>query len=48
VLLILMFTGGEYLQPMMDSLIGKIMLVAGGVMVLIGSLWIKKISNLDV
>jgi tight adherence protein B len=48
VLLILMFTGGEYLQPMMDSLIGKIMLVAGGIMVLIGSLWIKKISNLDV
>ena len=33
---------------MMDSLIGKVMLVVGGVMVLIGSLWIKKISNLDV
>ena len=48
VLLILMFTGGEYLQPMMDSLIGKVMLVVGGVMVLIGSLWIKKIANLDV
>lgn len=48
VLLVLLFTGAEYLQPMLDSLVGKIMLVVGGVMVLIGSLWIKQISNLDV
>ncbi len=48
VLLILLFTGGEYLQPMLDSMVGKVMLVVGGIMVLIGSLWIKQISNLDV
>ena len=48
VLLALSFTGGDYLQPMFDSLVGKIALVAGGVMVIIGSLWIKKISELDV
>jgi len=48
VLLALIFTGGDYLQPMFDSLIGKIMLVVGAVMVMIGSLWIKQISKLDV
>jgi tight adherence protein B len=48
VALALVFTGGDYLQPMLDSLIGRIALVFGGVMVLIGSLWIKKISELDV
>ena len=48
VLLILLFTGAEYLQPMLDSMVGKVMLVVGGIMVLIGSLWIKRISNLDV
>ena len=48
VLLALVFTGGDYLQPMFDSLVGKIALVVGGIMVIIGSLWIKKISELDV
>jgi len=48
VLVALVFTGGDYLQPMFDSLVGKIALVAGGLMVIIGSLWIKKISELDV
>ena len=48
VLLALLFTGGDYLQPMFDSLVGKIALVVGGIMVLIGSFWIKKISELDV
>lgn len=48
VLLALTFTGGDYLQPMFDSLIGKIALVVGAIMVLIGSLWIKQISKLDV
>ena len=48
VLLALIFTGGDYLQPMLDSLVGRIALVVGGVMVMIGSLWIKKISELDV
>jgi tight adherence protein B len=48
VLVALIFTGGDYLQPMLDSLVGKIALVVGGIMVMIGSFWIKKISELDV
>ena len=48
VLVALVFTGGDYLQPMLDSLVGKIALVVGGIMVMIGSFWIKKISELDV
>jgi tight adherence protein B len=48
VLVALIFTGGDYLQPMFDSLVGKIALVVGGIMVMIGSFWIKKISELDV
>jgi tight adherence protein B len=48
VLLMLMLSGGDYLDPMLDSLIGKIALVFGAILVLIGSLWIKQISKLDV
>ncbi len=48
VLVSLIFTGGDYLDPMMSSLVGKIALVFGGVMVLIGSFWIKRIAKLDV
>ncbi len=48
VLVALVFTGGDYLQPMLDSLVGRIALIFGGIMVLIGSFWIKRISNLDV
>ena len=48
VLLALSFTGGDYLDPMINTLVGKIALVAGAVMVLIGSLWIKKIAEMDV
>ena len=48
VLFALMMTGGDYLDPMLSSLVGKIALVFGAVLVLIGSFWIKKISELDV
>ena len=48
VLLALSFSGGDYLDPMIHSLIGRIALVFGAVLVLIGSLWIKQISKLDV
>ena len=48
VLLALSFTGGDYLDPMIHSLIGKIALVFGAILVLIGSVWIKQISKLDV
>ena len=48
VLLALSFSGGDYLDPMTSTLVGKIALVIGAVMVLIGSFWIKKIAKLDV
>lgn len=48
VLLALILTGGDYLDPMLSSLVGKLALVFGAVMVLIGSFWIKRIANLDV
>jgi Flp pilus assembly protein TadB len=44
----LMLSGGDYLDPMLSSLVGKIALVVGGILVLIGSFWIKQISKLDV
>jgi len=48
VLLMLMLSGGDYLDPMLSSMVGKIALVFGGILVIIGSLWIKQISKLDV
>jgi tight adherence protein B len=48
VLLSLTFSGGDYLGPMLHSLAGKIALVFGAILVLIGSFWIKQISKLDV
>ena len=48
VLLSLAFTGGDFLDPMINSLVGRIALVFAGVMVLIGSFWIKQLAKLDV
>jgi tight adherence protein B len=48
VLFMLILSGGDYLDPMLSSLFGKIALVFGAVLVLIGSFWIKQISKLDV
>ena len=48
VLLALIFTGGDYLDPMVNTLVGRIALVVAAIMVMIGSLWIKQISKLDV
>jgi tight adherence protein B len=48
VLFALAFSGGDYLDPMLHSLVGKIALVFGGILVLIGSFWIKQISKMDV
>jgi tight adherence protein B len=48
VLGMLLMSGGDYLDPMLSSLVGKIALVFGAVLVLIGSFWIKQISKLDV
>ena len=48
VLLSLMFTGGDFLQPMFDSLIGRAALVFAAIMVMIGSFWIKRLAKMDV
>ena len=48
VLLALAFTGGDYLDPMTSTLVGKIALAVGAIMVIIGSFWIKQIAKLDV
>jgi tight adherence protein B len=48
VLLALAFTGGDYLDPMINTPVGRIALVVGAIMVCIGSFWIKQISKLDV
>jgi tight adherence protein B len=48
VLLALAFTGGDYLEPMTSSMVGRVALVVGAVLVMIGSFWIKQISKLDV
>jgi tight adherence protein B len=48
VLLSLMFTGGDFLDPMLNSLVGRIALVFAAIMVMIGSFWIKRLSKLDV
>ncbi len=48
VLVALLFTGGDFLDPMLSSLVGKLALVFGAILVMIGSLWIKQIAKLDV
>jgi tight adherence protein B len=48
VLLSLIFTGGDFLDPMLNSLVGRIALVFAAIMVTIGSFWIKRLAKLDV
>ena len=48
VLVALVFTGGDYLDPLLHRTIGQVFLVFGVILVTIGSFWIKKISELDV
>ena len=48
VLLSLIFTGGDFLDPMLNSLVGRIALVFAAIMVFIGSFWIKQLAKLDV
>lgn len=47
-LLVLSFTGGDYLDPLLHNTLGQFMLVLGAVLVFIGSFWIKKIAEVDV
>lgn len=48
VLFTLMFSGGDYLDPMTGTLAGQIALVVAAVLVVLGSLVIKRMSKLDV
>jgi len=47
-LLALLFTGGEYLDPLLNTTVGRISLGIGVIMVMAGSFWIKKISKMVV
>jgi tight adherence protein B len=47
-LLALIFTGGDYLDPLLHRTVGQVMLVFGIIMVTIGSFWIKRIATMDV
>ncbi len=47
-LLILTFTGGDYLDPLLHTTIGQVFLVIGVVLVIIGSYSIKKIAEVEV
>jgi tight adherence protein B len=44
----LAFTGGDYLDPLTGTMVGKIALVVAAIMVIIGSFIIKKMAELDV
>lgn len=48
VFLSLIFTGGDFLDPMINSLVGRIALVFSAIMIMIGSFWIKQLAKLDV
>jgi tight adherence protein B len=48
VLVALMFSGGDYLDPLLHRTIGQVFLVIGVILVTIGSFWIKRIGTLDV
>jgi tight adherence protein B len=48
VFLSLIFTGGDFLDPMINSLVGRAALVFAAVMIFIGSFWIKRLAKMDV
>ena len=48
VFLSLIFTGGDFLDPMINSLVGRIALVFSAIMIMVGSFWIKQLAKLDV
>ncbi|HXG75287.1 MAG TPA: VWA domain-containing protein [Gaiellaceae bacterium] len=47
-LVALSITGGDYLDPLTGTSIGRVFLGIGVVMIFIGSMWIKRIATLDV
>ncbi|HSI97572.1 MAG TPA: type II secretion system F family protein, partial [Gaiellaceae bacterium] len=48
VFLMLVSSGGDYLDPMTGTTAGRIALGLGVVLIVVGSLWIKRIAKLDV
>ena len=48
VFLSLVFTGGDFLQPMLDSLVGRAALVFAVIMMVIGHFWMKRLAKMDV
>jgi tight adherence protein B len=48
VFLSLVFTGGDFLQPMLDSLVGRAALVFAVIMMVIGYFWMKRLAKMDV
>ncbi|MBM2821609.1 MAG: hypothetical protein HW413_355 [Thermoleophilia bacterium] len=48
VFLSLIFTGGDFLDPMINSMVGRVALVFAAIMMMIGSFWIKQLAKLDV
>ena len=47
-LLVLTFTGGDYLDPLLHTTVGQVFLAIGVVLVMIGSYSIKKIAEVEV
>ncbi len=48
IFVLLLMSGGDYLDPMLGSTFGIVSLIVGAILVALGSLWIKKIAELDV
>jgi tight adherence protein B len=44
----LMWTRGEYMRPLFTTVAGVVMLVGAGVLVVLGSLWMRKLVNVEV
>ncbi|HLE98542.1 MAG TPA: VWA domain-containing protein [Gaiellaceae bacterium] len=47
-MVMLLFSGGDYLDPLLETTVGLVFLVIGAVMIGIGSFWIKRIAKMDV
>jgi tight adherence protein B len=44
----LLWTRGEYMRPLFTTVAGVVMLVGAGIMVVLGSLWMRKLVNVEV
>jgi tight adherence protein B len=48
ILVTLALSGGDYLDPLLTTQVGRVFLAIGVVLIVVGSFWIKKIAKLDV